>query len=154
MRIARDRKGQGFSKAAIMPTLQEEIEAGNAKFMAAFDKGDMSALSLLYTEDCKVMPTGAGVLEGRGAVPNVFQHVRDAGAAKVVLRTDEVGPMGGENLAYPQKGRSEVAYERGSYTFYKGDGAVFDHGKYVVIWKCIDGQWYLYTDIFNTSVTS
>lgn len=62
MRIARDRKGQGFSKAAIMPTLQEEIEAGNAKFMAAFDKGDMSALSLLYTEDCKVMPTGAGVL--------------------------------------------------------------------------------------------
>ena len=124
-----------------MTELHFEIQACNAKFMAAFDKGDMPALSACYSEDCKLMPTGAGVMEGREAVPKVFQSVRDAGAAKVVLQTEEVGPMGG----------IDIVYERGCYTFYKGDGSTFDDGKYVVIWKRIGGQLYLYTDIFNTN---
>lgn len=124
-----------------MATLKDEIEACNVKFMAAFNKGDMPALSLCYSEDCKLMPTGAGVMEGRESVPKIFQSVRDAGATKVVLATVEVGPMGG----------GDVVYERGSYTFYKGDGSTFDDGKYVVIWKRIGGQLYLYTDIFNTN---
>ena len=42
-----------------------------------------------------------------------------AGAAKVLLAIDEVGPMGG----------GDMAYERSHYTFYKSDGTVFDHGK-------------------------
>ena len=33
--------------------------------MAAFDSGDAEGLSKLYTEDCKVMPTGAPVQCGR-----------------------------------------------------------------------------------------
>ena len=33
--------------------------------MAAFAKGDAVAISELYTEDCKVMPTGSDTLTGR-----------------------------------------------------------------------------------------
>ena len=42
-----------------------------------------------------------------------------AGAVKVKLEVDEVGPMG----------NGDTAYERSHYTFYKSDGSVFDHGK-------------------------
>jgi len=42
-----------------------EIEAGNQKFMEAFAKQDATALSMLYTEDYKLMPTGTDVLFGR-----------------------------------------------------------------------------------------
>ena len=51
----------------------------------------------------------------------MFDSVMKAGAAKVLLAIDEVGPMGG----------GDMAYERSHYTFYKSDGTVFDHGKYV-----------------------
>ena len=33
--------------------------------MAAFDGDDLTKLSELYTEDCKVMPTGSDVMSGR-----------------------------------------------------------------------------------------
>ncbi len=33
--------------------------------MDAFAKQDATALSMLYTEDCKLMPTGSDVLVGR-----------------------------------------------------------------------------------------
>ena len=45
-----------------------EIESVNQKFMEAFGKQDAIALSLLYTEDCKLMPTGTDVLFGRGGM--------------------------------------------------------------------------------------
>ena len=33
--------------------------------MDAFDRGDAKALSELYTEDCKLMPPGQGLVIGR-----------------------------------------------------------------------------------------
>ena len=41
-----------------------EIQAANAKFMEAFAKQEPEAVGALYTADCKVMPTGADVVNG------------------------------------------------------------------------------------------
>ena len=49
----------------VVAGLQDEIQAANEKFMDAYNKGDMNALSALYTEDCKLMPTGSDVVNGR-----------------------------------------------------------------------------------------
>ena len=51
----------------------------------------------------------------------LFGGVRKAGAAKVELKVDEVGPMGA----------GDTAYERSHYNFIKADGSIMDHGKYV-----------------------
>lgn len=45
--------------------MKGEVEAGNVKFMAAFEKQDAAAIGALYTEDCKIMPTGADTMSGR-----------------------------------------------------------------------------------------
>ena len=45
--------------------LQQEIESANKEFMRCFAANDMTALSNLYTVDCKLMPTGVDVQEGR-----------------------------------------------------------------------------------------
>jgi len=45
--------------------LKDDIEAANKKFMDIFKAQDANALSMLYTEDCKVMATGMDVLTGR-----------------------------------------------------------------------------------------
>lgn len=57
--------------AALHPTaLIDEIQTANAKFMNAFAKQDATELSELYTEDCKLMPTGADVVTGRAGRPH------------------------------------------------------------------------------------
>ena len=48
------------------PGLIDDIQAANQKFMEAFAKQDATAVSNLYTTDCKIMPTGADVITGRG----------------------------------------------------------------------------------------
>ena len=67
-----------------------------------------------------------------------------AGAKSILLTVEEVGPLDS----------STMAYERSIYEFKKENGESFDKGKYVVLWKKVNGQWYLYTDIFNSSVSS
>ncbi len=49
----------------IVLALIDEIKQANGNFMKAFGAGNMDDLSALYTEDCKIMPTGADVMTGR-----------------------------------------------------------------------------------------
>ncbi|XP_065177503.1 uncharacterized protein LOC135808264 [Sycon ciliatum] len=123
--------------------LKAEIEAANVNFMRCFDGGDFDGLSMLYTEDCKLMPTGSATLIGREGVKAVFSSAYNGGAKKVQLTVAEVGEL---------DANFEMAYERSQYIFFKEDGTEADRGKYVVIWKKVEGKWYLYTDIFNTDL--
>ena len=43
----------------------KQMEELNKKFMKAFADGDSEAIGPMYTEDCKVLPTGQDVIEGR-----------------------------------------------------------------------------------------
>ena len=49
-------------------------------------------------------------------------------------------------------GQGDTAIEVGRYRLGSESGQVLDEGKYVVIWKQVDGQWKLHRDIWNTSV--
>ena len=42
-----------------------QMKIHNEKFMAAFTNQDPESIGPLYTCDCKVMPTGQDVIEGR-----------------------------------------------------------------------------------------
>ena len=42
-----------------------QMKVHNDKFMAAFTNQDPESIGPLYTGDCKVMPTGQDVIEGR-----------------------------------------------------------------------------------------
>ena len=62
--------GVYVSKSLLCPvphavTLADEIKAANEKFMSRYASGDMKSLSQLYVEDCKIMPAGMDVVEGR-----------------------------------------------------------------------------------------
>jgi len=42
--------------------------------------------------------------------------------------------------------------ETGNYEMRDGGESLIDRGKYVVVWKQINGEWKLYRDIGNTSL--
>jgi len=122
--------------------LVASAKASNATWMRCFASKDAKALSECYTTDAKLMPPGADVVTGREGIAAVFGSVMK-GVATIDLETFEVLPGG-----------ADQAIERGGYTFKAGDGKVLDVGKYVVIWKIIEGKFFLFMDIFNTSKTA
>jgi len=122
----------------------KSIAAGNKAFADAIRAHDSKALSMVYTSDGQLMPTGAPVQHGREAVAAVFQSVMDSGVVDVDLVTEELGPMGAPGVT------PEMVYERGLYTLKTATG-IADAGKYIVLWKCVGGKWFYYIDIFNTN---
>lgn len=50
---------------AILASVAAEIQDLNDRFMAFYKNNNMKGLSELYTEDCKLMPPGTDVLNGR-----------------------------------------------------------------------------------------
>ena len=45
--------------------MHDQMEKLNIAFMKAFEDQNANAIGPMYTEDCKVMPTGQDVIYGR-----------------------------------------------------------------------------------------
>ena len=118
----------------------DAIVAAQEQFMTAFGNSDDAALAALYTEDAQLMPSNSDFVSGNEAVQAFWKSVFDMGITNATLETLEVEGMG------------DTAYEVGKYTLFTEGEQVADSGKYIVIWKMMDGQWKLHRDIWNTSM--
>ncbi len=125
--------------ASTATEISDAIMAANEKFMAAFKMGDAAAIANLYTENGQLLPSNADFLTGREAVQAVWQSIMDMGAKELKLDIVEL------------EGHGDTAIEISTYTLYDESGQEFDKGKYIVIWKQLNGQWQLHRDIFNSS---
>ena len=112
------------------------VEAANRAFIAAFLRGDAAAVAALYTEDAKVIAPGSDVASGRVAIRALWQKVIDGGVKDLTLSTGTVESAG------------DLAYEDGTVKLVGKDGQT-TVGRYVVVWKRIDGAWKLHRDIWN-----
>ncbi len=125
-------------------TLRKAIEAQNAKFTAAFNRGDAAGVAALYTENATTQPPNNEPLLGRQAVQNFMQAGFDAGLKDLALTTVSV------------EGSGDTAYEVGAYTIKvapEGKAAMTDSGKYMVVWKRgVDGMWRLHADMWNSNL--
>jgi ketosteroid isomerase-like protein len=128
-----------YAGAAQNREVRALIEGGEAKFSVAFAKGDIQAVSDLYSEDAAILPPKGARIEGRADIKNFWQGAWDAGVKKVETKTAEVG------------GAGDAVYEVGGYTLYGGAGVVLDEGKYVVVWKKEGKNWRMFRDIWNSN---
>ena len=124
-----------------LTTAKAEIEAANNEFMTLFASIDSLGLSNLYTQDTKFMMTGAPSITGRESVVSTFSGIMKSGISRIDLKTLEVW------------GNDGLITEEGEYSLYAGDTQA-DHGKYLVLWKNVEGKWKLHRDIFNTDVSA
>lgn len=86
-----------------------------------------------------MLPPGADTQKGPTAIQNFWQGAMQLGVAKATLTTAEAEELG------------DTAIEVGRYTLYSASDDLLDHGKYLVVWKRQNGQWFLHQDIWNTS---
>ena len=120
--------------------IHEAILATEKRFVAAYNRGDAPGLAALYTHDGQIMPPNAELVAGPLALEDLFRSFWHEGDTVIKLETVEA------------EGSGDIAYEVGRYTLSGKTGRVTDQGKYIVVWKKVDGEWKLYRDIFNSNM--
>lgn len=120
--------------------IHEAILAAEKRFVVAYNRGDAPALTAMYTRDGQIMPPNMELVAGQQALEALFQSFWAAGDTVIKLETVEA------------EGSGNIAYEVGRYLLSGKTGQVSDQGKYIVVWKKVDGQWKLYRDIFNSNM--
>ncbi len=128
---------------ALSPNLaaaQEEGElAGTTEaWVEAFNAGDAAAIAAMMTEDGAVLAPNADPIVGREAIEAYWAELIAAGL-KGALVPVEVHTDG------------DLGYKQGTYELTM-DGEVVDHGKWIEVWKRVEGEWLLHRDIYNSSV--
>ena len=124
--------------------VRQLIEETNIKFGECVKAGDASALASLYTVDTMLLPPpNAPIIKGREGVEAYWATGFQNGFKEIVLTTVEVLAMGDMVC---EIGNAEAMFHP------EGMDAFQDIGKYLVIWKNVDGTWKIYIDIYNSSL--
>jgi uncharacterized protein (TIGR02246 family) len=119
---------------------QADIAAVNRQFEAAIRKGDGAAISALYTADAIVMPPDGPFVKGRTNIAQMWSGaIQQMDIKDVTLSSVELEVNG------------DVATEVGEAVLALASSTAVV--KYVVVWRRVDGRWYLHRDIWNTKAT-
>ena len=109
-------------------------------FSEAVVESDYDAIANSYTLDGKIFPSGTEIISGRKAIKE--RWILPEG---VSITHHRVVPMEIRFL-------DDYAHDFGHYfgTTRKANGEeVSWKGKYVIVWKKVDGEWLIYLDIWN-----
>jgi len=116
---------------------RSDIDALNARFVEALERGDAAGVAALYAPDARLMPPNSPTLTGPG-IQGLWQSFVDMGVTGGALKTTSLEEHDG------------VAIEEGEYEVRVGADVV-DNGSYVVVHRQQpDGSWRMGTDIFNS----
>lgn len=117
-----------------------QIEAANRKVHETLALQDATAIANLYTVDGWMLPPNQDFVRGREEIAKFWEVALMLG-----------GDRGMTTTTIEVDGAGDTANEVGRYVFKSDDGKVVDEGKFIVIWKLVDGEWKLHRDIFNSS---
>ena len=122
---------------------QKDIESilnNIASFSESVMAGNDVAIAAAYTEDAKIFPTNRDIITGQAKIQAYWMSSDDYTTTHHKVTPSEIKILGDE------------AYD---YGYYEGatkgpDGKVSTwQGKYVIVWKKIEGEWKIYLDIWN-----
>jgi uncharacterized protein (TIGR02246 family) len=131
-------------EAVKMEDIRSKIDAANKGFVEAFNKGDLATAMKVYAKDATILPPNAEMRKGIEEITAFWQGALQVGVKEAQLETVEVTPLG-----------KDGAREIGKYILKiqpEGATAFTDKGKYLMIWKLVDGSWKWHTDAWNSSL--
>ena len=133
--------------AACAPTVdraaeEQAIRDLDREWVAAVAAGDTLAIANFYAEDSYFMPPNAPRVDGRGAIRGAWaEMLQSPNVSLTFAPTDIVIAEAGD-----------MAYDIGTYNLGLDgpDGRIEDTGKYVVVWRKVNGEWKVMVDMFNS----
>jgi uncharacterized protein (TIGR02246 family) len=124
---------------------ENAIRKMDSSFAMAARAGDATAMSEAYATDAVVLAPNMPVVRGRDAIRSFWSgYLGQFASFDLSLTPDDVQQSG--DLAV------ETGHYRANMTPKNATAQVNDEGKYVVVWRKIDGQWKLTRDMFSSDL--
>jgi ketosteroid isomerase-like protein len=120
--------------------MKKIIEEKNNQFTQAHITGDTTFLNNIFTRDGKAFPPNSDAVIGRSAIAAVNSQYVQFGIKE--FREETTAFYGNEDFLI----------DEGTYYIRYGRDDTIDKGKYLNVWKKEDGDWKLYSNIWNTSM--
>lgn len=121
---------------------EEAIRNINEQWLALIRDHDAAAVSMLYAADGAMMAPGAPIAQGQPALEQAWSGLMQMPGFGLTFKADQIVVASG----------GDMALDRGTYQLSLDgpEGETKDIGKYVVVWRNVDGQWKVAADIFNS----
>ncbi|MFN0013121.1 MAG: YybH family protein [Saprospiraceae bacterium] len=100
-------------------------------------KGDPAFFASVYTQGAWVMPAGVPKITGMGNIIAFFKAPADAPPFSVKVTAEEIF------------GNADNVIETGTYELLDDEGASFEKGKFVVVWRQEGGSWKIHREIWT-----
>lgn len=119
----------------------EIIKKNSMAFSKAYMDGDVDALVNLYTDDGKIFPNNRMIMAGTSDLKKYWTMPEGFKTLHHKVTPDEIHI------------ENDIAYD---YGYYEGKTLTKDkkesswQGKYLIVWKKIEGDWKIYLDIWNS----
>ena len=120
----------------------ETIRALSREWAVADSLRDVARAVTFYAPGAVEMASNTPIVRGQDAIQRWYQSWLLDPKNRIEFATDTVEVAEARDLAY----------ERGNYRFYtrSESGEDVDVGKYLTVWKKIDGQWKVVADMANS----
>ena len=115
------------------------IQLKNNQFTEAHVIGDNTAIDTMFTQDAKSFPPNAEPVIGRSAISILTKKYIDSGVSEFYEETIEL------------YGCEDMLIDQGNYIMKYGKENTIEKGKYLNVWKKADGQWKIYSNMWNTN---
>jgi len=123
----------------VPPTDLEGLKAMQDVWQSAYDAKDPARLAAIYAEDGALLPPNGEQTSGRAAIEAYWAEFQASGIDAEIQDTEVYA-------------HSDIGYSVGTFVATDAGGATLDEGKYVVIWRNVDGEWQMHRDIWNSSL--
>ena len=136
---------QGNAAAPVDSTADEQAIRGQVdRWLQLVKAKDAAAIAALYAEDGAVMPPSAPIGKGRTAIQQTWASMMQTPGFDLTFVPDQI----------IVSSSGDMALDRGTYKLAVAPNGKpqTDTGKYVVVWRKIDGEWKAAADIFNSDL--
>ena len=117
------------------PFPQEVADA----WVGHYTANDAAGIAALYTEDAQLLPPDLEIVSGRAAIREFFARTNPPGSAAIEIATVETHVFG------------DYAHRQGSFLLKGPDGGTVRAGKFLELWKKVDGQWLIHRDMWSAN---
>ncbi|MGE0031338.1 MAG: DUF4440 domain-containing protein [Steroidobacteraceae bacterium] len=117
------------------PFPQEVADAWVVRYTA----NDAAGIAALYTEDAQLLPPDLEIVSGRAAIQEFFARTNPPGSAGIEIATVETHVFG------------DYAHRQGSFLLKGPDGGTVRAGKFLELWKKVDGRWLIHRDMWSAN---
>lgn len=122
--------------------MRNKIQDKTNRFTEAHITMDTAYLNNSFTKDAKVFPPNSDVVIGRPAISQLNSDWVNYGIYEFKEESSSF------------YGNEDFLIDEGTYYLRYGEENTIDNGKYINIWKMEDGEWKIYSNIWNTSLAA